>query len=145
MSLLKSPPEIEILREGGRRLALVLRTLADTAKAGVTPKELDALAETLIRSGGDEPAFLNYQPDLAKIPFPATLCVSVNDAVVHGIPTDVPLKNGDIVDIETKDSATPKRKWLDYAKTTMAKRHIKSYLDKTSTMDILAQKFFGKK
>jgi len=100
MSLLKSPPEIEILREGGRRLALVLRTLADTAKAGVTPKELDALAETLIRSGGDEPAFLNYQPDLAKIPFPATLCVSVNDAVVHGIPTDVPLKNGDIVGLD---------------------------------------------
>lgn len=58
---------------------------------------------------------------------------------------DTKLKNGDIVDIETKDSATPKRKWLDYAKTTMAKRHIKSYLDKTSTMDILAQKFFGRK
>ncbi|MHB1118040.1 MAG: RelA/SpoT family protein [Minisyncoccota bacterium] len=58
---------------------------------------------------------------------------------------DTKLKNGDIVEIETKESATPKRKWLDYAKTTMAKRHIKSYLDKNSTVELLAQKFFRKK
>lgn len=58
---------------------------------------------------------------------------------------DTKLKNGDIVEIETKENATPKRKWLDYAKTTMAKRHIRAYLDKTSPAEALAQKFFRKK
>ncbi len=100
MSFIKTPQEIEIIKEGGKRLAVVLHAVAEAAKAGVTPRELDALAEKLIRAGGDEPAFLNYQPDMAKIPFPATLCVSVNDAVVHGIPTDIPLKNGDIVGLD---------------------------------------------
>lgn len=100
MNFVKTKEDIEIIREGGRRLALVLHEVADKAKAGVTPLQLDALAEKLIRAGGDEPAFLNYQPDLARIPFPATLCVSVNNAVVHGIPDDVPLKNGDIVGLD---------------------------------------------
>ncbi|MFA6006738.1 MAG: type I methionyl aminopeptidase [Candidatus Paceibacterota bacterium] len=100
MSYIKSSQEIEILREGGRRLALVLKEVAAATKAGVMPKELDALAEKLIRAGGDEPAFLNYQPDMARIPFPATLCVSVNDAVVHGIPGETPLVNGDIVGLD---------------------------------------------
>lgn len=55
------------------------------------------------------------------------------------------LKNGDIVEIETKDSANPKRKWLDYTKTTMAKRHIRAYLEKTNPIEIIARKFFRKK
>ena len=55
------------------------------------------------------------------------------------------LKNGDIVEIETKENATPKRKWLDYTKTALAKRHIRGYLDKTSPAELLAQKFFRKK
>jgi len=58
---------------------------------------------------------------------------------------DTKLKNGDIVEIETKETATPKRKWLDYTKTTLAKRHIRTYLDKPSAIGALAQKFFGKK
>ncbi|MBI5401003.1 MAG: bifunctional (p)ppGpp synthetase/guanosine-3',5'-bis(diphosphate) 3'-pyrophosphohydrolase [Candidatus Yonathbacteria bacterium] len=58
---------------------------------------------------------------------------------------DTKLKNGDIVEIETKENATPKRKWLDYAKTTLAKRHIRGYLEKTSPIEIIAQKFFRKK
>ncbi len=58
---------------------------------------------------------------------------------------DTKLKNGDIVEIETKENATPKRKWLDYAKTTMAKRHIRAYMDKTNPEEALAQKFFRKK
>ncbi len=55
------------------------------------------------------------------------------------------LKNGDIVEIETKDSSSPKRKWLDYTKTTMAKRHIRGYLEKTSPIEIIARKFFRRK
>jgi len=100
MSFIKTKEEIETLREGGKHLAAVLRDVAAVAKAGTTSKELDALALKLIKDFGDEPAFLNYQPDLARIAFPATLCVSVNDAVVHGIPTDEPLQNGDIVGLD---------------------------------------------
>lgn len=93
--------EIQILREGGRRLAEVLRKVAKEVRPGISTKELDRLAEKLIREGGDEPAFLNYTPDGAKFPYPATLCVSVNNEVVHGIPTDKRiLKNGDIVGLD---------------------------------------------
>ena len=100
MSLLKTPKEIEILREGGRRLAAVLHEVVAAVRPCVTELELDALAEKLIRDGGDTPAFKNYKPGGAKIAFPATLCVSVNDAIVHGIPTDRPLEEGDIVGLD---------------------------------------------
>lgn len=92
--------KIEILRECGRRLARVLHEVAEHAVPGATGKDLDRLAQDLIRKGGDEPAFLNYTPDGAKRPYPAALCVSVNDSVVHGIPDDIPLKDGDIVSLD---------------------------------------------
>ncbi|MDE2400014.1 MAG: type I methionyl aminopeptidase [Patescibacteria group bacterium] len=101
MIIIKTPQEIEILREGGRRLATVLYKVRDMIAPGVTTKDLDAYAEKLIREMGDEPAFLNYQPEGANIPFPATLCVSVNDEVVHGIPSPKRvLKEGDIISID---------------------------------------------
>ena len=84
--IIKSKEEIEILRECGRRLATVLHKVKDIVAPGVTTEELDAYAEKLIREMGDEPAFLNYRPEGARIPFPASLCVSINDEVVHGIP-----------------------------------------------------------
>jgi len=92
--------EIIILRECGKRLARVLREVSKHAVAGVMQKELDRLAQDLIRKGGDEPAFLNYTPHGAKRPYPAALCVSTNDSVVHGIPDDMPLKEGDIVSLD---------------------------------------------
>lgn len=93
--------EIEIIREGGKRLAAVLRKVAKEVSPGISTKELDNLAEKLIREGGDEPAFLNYTPDGAKFPYPATLCVSVNNEIVHGIPSDKRiLKDGDIVGLD---------------------------------------------
>lgn len=93
--------EIEIIREGGQRLAAVLRKVAKEVSPGTSTKELDNLAEKLIRDGGDEPAFLNYTPDGAKFPYPATLCVSVNNEIVHGIPSDKRiLKDGDIVGLD---------------------------------------------
>ncbi len=93
--------EIEIIREGGRRLAAVLRKVAKAVRPCVSTKELDILAEKLIREGGDEPAFLNYTPDGARFPYPATLCVSVNNEVVHGIPSEKRiLKEGDIVGLD---------------------------------------------
>jgi methionyl aminopeptidase len=101
MIVIKTKKEIEILREGGRRLATVLHKVKEKVLSGISTKELDLYAEKLIRDMGDEPAFLNYRPAGAKIPFPASLCVSVNDEVVHGIPsTKRILKEGDIVSID---------------------------------------------
>ncbi len=98
--MIKTPEEIEIIREGGRRLAVVLLAVKDIVKPGVTTRELDQLAEKLIRANGDEPAFLNYTPEGAKRPYPGTLCVSVNDEAVHGIGGDRVLLEGDIVGID---------------------------------------------
>ncbi|HEY4494208.1 MAG TPA: type I methionyl aminopeptidase [Candidatus Paceibacterota bacterium] len=99
--IIKTPQEIEILREGGRRLATILHKVRGKVAPGVSTKELDDYAYELIKEGGDEPAFLNYQPDGAPAPFPASLCVSVNSEVAHGIPReDKILKEGDIVSID---------------------------------------------
>ena len=99
--IIKTEEEIKILREGGKRLAQILNKVKDKVRPGVSTKGLDIYAEKLIREGGDSPAFLNYRPEGAKYPYPASLCVSVNDEVVHGIPnTDRILKEGDIVGID---------------------------------------------
>ena len=88
------------MREGGRRLASVLSEIEKSVKPGAKTIELDRLAEKLIREKGDTPAFLNYTPDGAIRPYPATLCVSVNNEVVHGIPGNRELKEGDIVGLD---------------------------------------------
>lgn len=101
MIIIKTQEEIEILREGGKHLATVLYKLKDVVKPGVSTKDLDLYAEKLIRGMGDEPAFLNYRPVGARTPFPASLCVSINDEVVHGIPNKKRiLKEGDIVSLD---------------------------------------------
>ncbi|MEI8249204.1 MAG: type I methionyl aminopeptidase [Candidatus Taylorbacteria bacterium] len=102
MIRIKTKEDIAILREGGKRHAYILKELAAMTKPGVRTSELNTRAEELIREGGDTPAFLNYQPYGAKRPYPAALCVSVNDEVVHGIPNenDRELKEGDIVSID---------------------------------------------
>ena len=90
------------LIEGGKRLAAVLQALKEKVAPGVTAEELDDLAEKIIRDGGDEPCFLGYTPEGANRPYPATLCVSINDEVVHGIPNESVkvLKEGDIVGLD---------------------------------------------
>ncbi|OGI57405.1 type I methionyl aminopeptidase [Candidatus Nomurabacteria bacterium RIFCSPHIGHO2_02_FULL_37_13] len=101
MIVIKTPEEIEILREGGKRLATILHKIKEKVAPGVSTKDLDTYATKLIREMGDEPAFLNYRPEGAKMPFPASLCVSVNDEVVHGIPSPKRiLKEGDIVALD---------------------------------------------
>lgn len=101
MIIIKTPEQIEILRECGKRLATVLYKVRDMIAPGISTKDLDTYAEKLIRDMGDEPALLNYQPEGARIPFPATLCVSVNNEVVHGIPSKKRiLKEGDIVSLD---------------------------------------------
>ncbi len=92
--------EIEVLREGGRRLSGVLDEVEKKVAPGVTTAQLNEIAERLIRAGGDEPSFLGYRPDGSPTDYPATLCVSVNDEIVHGIPGSRVLKEGDIVGID---------------------------------------------
>ena len=100
-SFIKTPEEIEILREGGRRLAQVLDVLERSIAPGMTTKDLDDIAEKEIRRSGDEPAFLGYRPWDASRAYPATLCVSINDEIVHGIPRkDCIVKEGDIVGLD---------------------------------------------
>ena len=94
MIYLKTPEEIALLRASNQ---LVGKTLAEVAKhirVGVTTLELDKIAEDFIRSNGALPGFLGYGG------FPNTLCVSVNDQVVHGIPSNYALKEGDIVSVD---------------------------------------------
>lgn len=99
MIFLKTEEEIELLREAN---LLVGKTLAELAKLilpGVTTKQLDSVAETFIRDHGAIPTFKGF-PNPYGGPFPASICTSVNDVVVHGIPNDIPLKDGDIVSID---------------------------------------------
>jgi methionyl aminopeptidase len=102
MITIKTNEEIEILRECGKRLAVMLSTLAAKVAPGVTTAELDTLARELAKKGGDKPSFLDYKPYGAKRAYPAAICVSVNDEVVHGIPNESEkiLKEGDIVSID---------------------------------------------
>src|SRR3954468_9241238 len=67
------------LLEAGRRFGIILETLGSEVRPGVTTAELDARAEEMIRAGGDDPVFKGYQPEGSRRPFPAALCISVND------------------------------------------------------------------
>lgn len=84
----KTKEDVENLRMAGKVLAEVLREVAALAKPGVSTAALDLAAEGMIRERGAAPAFLNYKPDGAAYPFPAALCVSIDDEVVHGIPSE---------------------------------------------------------
>jgi len=101
MITIKKPEEIETLREGGRRLASVLVEIAAAVKPGVSTSFLNRLAEQLIAEAGGEPSFKGYNPYGAKAAYPAALCVSINDEVVHAIPKhDRILAEGDIVGLD---------------------------------------------
>lgn len=98
MIYLKTREEIELVREAALIVSRTLGIVASEIKPGVTPLHLDKLAEEFIRDNGGIPAFKGYQG--AHGPFPATLCISVNEAVVHGIPNNQPLKDGDIISVD---------------------------------------------
>lgn len=102
MSLIKTEEDLKNLREAGRRLARIMKTLATACVANASTRDINSLAEKLIRDGGDVPALLNYTPEGAERPYPATLCLSINNEVVHGIPSEEEkfLKEGDIVGLD---------------------------------------------
>ena len=97
---LKNDADIKILRESGKRLAKVLQAVAKEVKPGVTTGYLNDFVYKMITDMGDKPAFLNYQPFGADYPYPGSICISVNDEVVHGIGGDRVLKEGDIVGLD---------------------------------------------
>lgn len=99
MIYLKTEDEIELLREANLLVSATLAEIAKIIRPGVTTKELDKLAETFIRDHGAQPTFKGF-PNPYGGPFPASICASVNDEVVHGIPNDNPLKDGDIVSVD---------------------------------------------
>ena len=94
MITLKSKREIELLKEAGHIVYLTHQYLRPFIKAGIKTKELDKLAEDFIKSNDATPSFKGYEG------FPSTLCISINDEVVHGLPSDRTLKEGDIVSID---------------------------------------------
>jgi methionyl aminopeptidase len=103
MIKLKTQEEIKILRQGGKILALILQRIARRVAPGVSTAELNELANELCRKEKVVPVFLNYTPYGAPRPYPASICISINDEIVHGIPNEGPkrlLKEGDIVSLD---------------------------------------------
>ena len=99
MIFLKTEDEIELLRQSNLLVAKTLAEVAKLVKPGVTTREMDKVAEEFIRDHGATPTFKGF-PNQYGEPFPASLCTSVNDQVVHGIPNDIVLKDGDIVSVD---------------------------------------------
>ena len=129
---LRSPTEIEQMRPAGRFVAEVLTALKDKADVGVNLLELDELAHSMIKQRGAESCYIDYHPSFGAMPFGKVLCTSVNDAVLHGLPHDYVLADGDLLSVDfacsvdgwVSDSAyslvvgTPRQEDLDLIATT---------------------------
>jgi len=97
---IKSQRELDLMREAGRVVAKAKAAVKEAICPGVTSKEMDALAEEVIRGEGAIPSFKGYQPNTSMPPFPATICFSFNEEIVHGIPGSRVVREGDIVSID---------------------------------------------
>jgi methionyl aminopeptidase len=116
----KTKEDIETLREAGQILGTILKKLAEATKPGVSSLELENLARKLTAEAGAVPAFLGFTPHGAERAYPAALCLSVNDVIVHGIPNEKPfkIKEGDIVTLDMGISY--KQRIVDSALTVIA-------------------------
>ncbi len=101
MIIYKTQKETEVMAQGGKLLAEVLETVSKKVEPGIGTKELDDVAEKLIKEIGGQPAFKNYKGSGLQIPFPTTLCTSINEEIVHApaIPNRI-LKQGDIIGLD---------------------------------------------
>ncbi|MGW4651060.1 type I methionyl aminopeptidase [Kitasatospora sp. NPDC004289] len=97
---IKTDAALELMREAGRVVANALAAVQAAAAPGVSLLELDEAARTVLDAAGARSPFLGYRPAFAPTPFPAVICASVNDALVHGIPTAYRLRDGDLVSID---------------------------------------------
>ena len=100
MIQIKTDAEVALMRAAGLVVGRTLEALRAAAAPGVTTQELDDLAESTIRAAGAIPSFKGYQPHPSIPPFPASICASVNDEVVHGVPGPRALRDGDIISID---------------------------------------------
>ena len=96
----RTPAELEQMRPAGRFVASVLTALVERADVGVNLLELDALAHQMIRDAGAESCYIDYHPSFGASPFGKVLCTSVNDAVLHGLPHDYDLVDGDLLSVD---------------------------------------------
>jgi methionyl aminopeptidase len=122
MISIKTSQEISVMREGGKRLAEVMASLISLVKPGIATKELDTASQTLILAAGGEPAFKGYDG------FPGAICTSVNEEVVHSVPSSRVLKAGDIVTLDIG------LVWHASAKATAGKQGF--YLDMARTVPV---------
>jgi methionyl aminopeptidase len=97
---IKSDAALESMREAGRVVANALAAVRKAAAIGVSLVELDEVARAVLREAGAGSPFLGYRPAFAPTPFPAVICASVNDAIVHGIPTGYRLRDGDLLSVD---------------------------------------------
>lgn len=97
---IKTPGEIAAMRESGRVVARILAAARAQAKAGLRLTELDEAARAVLAEAGATSPFLGYRPSFASVPYPAAICVSVNDAALHGIPDRYRLTDGDLVSVD---------------------------------------------
>lgn len=98
--IVRSEQELKFLINSGKILSSVLLSLKNESRPGISLRYLDSLAYKLITSAGAKPAFLNYKPAGAREPYPASLCASINNIIVHGRPDDYKLKNGDLLKLD---------------------------------------------
>jgi len=99
--LIKTPEQIAIMREGGKILAKILKKVAKKVAPGISTYDIDKYTYDLIKENGAEHALLKYKPEGSRIPYPATICISVNEEIVHGIPNKKKIiKIGDIVSLD---------------------------------------------
>ncbi|UDY25097.1 type I methionyl aminopeptidase [Nocardioides sp. Kera G14] len=97
---LRTPTQIEQMKPAGRFVADVLLALQEKAAVGVNLLELDALAHRMIKDAGAESCYIDYHPSFGAMPFGYVLCTSVNDAVLHGLPHDYVLQDGDLLSVD---------------------------------------------
>ncbi|MFC1417977.1 type I methionyl aminopeptidase [Streptacidiphilus cavernicola] len=97
---IKTDTALEAMREAGRVVAHALAATREAAAVGLRLRELDEAARAVLAKAGASSPFLGYRPSFAPTPFPAVICASVNDALVHGIPDDYRLRDGDLVSID---------------------------------------------
>ncbi|MFG2760001.1 type I methionyl aminopeptidase [Streptomyces wuyuanensis] len=97
---IKTDAALDAMREAGRVVARALAAVREAAGVGVSLRELDDAARTVLAEAGAGSPFLGYRPSFAPVAFPAVICTSVNDAVSHGIPTGYRLRDGDLVSID---------------------------------------------
>ena len=101
MVRLKSSDELALMRRAGKVVSEVLDRIGEIVRPGVSTRDLDRLAEEYIQASGGVPTFKGYRPIRSMMPFPGTICVSVNEEVVHGFPSDGrELREGDIVSVD---------------------------------------------